>query len=73
MMQNDADENRKIIPAGCAEQPPTEINAVLYNTAGEEAGGLTVRYYEETPHVPYLGITLMNTWFHEDAGLAPAA
>ena len=42
--------------AGFAEQAPTEKNTVLYTAAGEEDGELTLRYYEETPHVPYLGI-----------------
>ena len=32
-------------------------NAVLYTAAGEEAGRLTIRYYEEMPHIPYLGIS----------------
>ena len=43
--------------AGFAEQAPAEKTAVLYTAAGEEDGELTIRYYEETPHIPYLGIS----------------
>ena len=43
--------------AGFAEPAPAEKTAVLYTATSEEAGGLTIRFYEETPHVPYLGIS----------------
>ncbi len=46
-----------LVPAaGSAEQAPAEKAAVLYNATGEAEGELTLRYYEETPHIPYLGI-----------------
>ena len=47
-----------LVPAaGSAEQAPEEKTAVLYTVTGEEGGVLTIRYYEETPHIPYLGIS----------------
>lgn len=43
--------------AGFAEQAPAEKTAVLYDVNGEEDGELTIRYYGDTPNIPYLGIS----------------
>lgn len=38
-----------------ADAPYTEQITTVFRE-GEEAGGLTLRFYDETPHVPYLGV-----------------
>ena len=34
-------------------------------TDGEEAGELTLRFYEDTPHIPYLGIGAYSQYLKE--------
>ena len=40
---------------GSAEAAPAE-KAVPFFTEAGEAGELTLRFYEETPNIPYMGI-----------------
>ena len=42
--------------AGFTEQALTEKATPLYDINGEADGELTLRFYEETPHIPYIGI-----------------
>ena len=46
------------------ESSYTEKETKVY-TDGEEAGELTLRFYEETPHVPYLGMSVYSQYMKQ--------
>ena len=57
---------------GSAEAAPAEKAVPFFNEAGE-AGELTLRFYEETPNIPYMGINeymtrIMNIPLTAEAG-----